>query len=355
MKKVLFILFIFIPAFLCGIYAQTTVDIPGLNTSIDYNSGSNSYGSNTGELEAGLDGAYIFRSYIHWSNIKSYIPLGAQIQSVTIAIAFQPTGSTSNIEFHDYTEKGSLPLDYDEITSGTLYQTSPANQSPFSISQLATEVQGIANNNGSNDVYLGIKNQDESNSSADVYYLYNVNLHVTYTFNVNVTQLDASGSPFGQVGVWNGNSFDLMNVPFSLSTSPGSSLTLLSSQTFKPNTTEKYQKWNGQSDVINPHTFTVQSGTNNLEADFGQAYSNVIINISSDGSSANGTIDFKDPWLIDYNDPTYGPSNQGINAPFVTQSTPFTPTTGTSYMGVFLNQGGTGYTPPYYSVQAPIE
>lgn len=132
-----------------------------------------------------------------------------------------------------------------------------------------------------------------------------------------------------------------------------SSLTLLSSQSFKIGTTQKYLHWNGQSDVINLHSFTIPSGTVTYEADFGQAYSNITINITSDGSSASRTIDFKDPWLIDYNDPTYGMRNEGMSAPFITQPTHFTPTTGTSYMGLFLNQGSPNYIPPYYTVQAP--
>jgi hypothetical protein len=247
-----------------------------------------------------------------------------------------------------------LELDYNEINSGTLYQTSPANQGTYSISQLISKVQGIVNNNGYNDVYLGIKNQDESNSSSYVYYLYNVNLQVTYTGNVNVTQLNANGSPFGQVGVWNGSSFDLINVPFSLSRSTNSSLTLKSDQTIKSGPTQKYWQWNynGQPYVINPHTYTVQSGTNNSDADFKQVYSNVTINITSDGTPVNGTIDFKDPWLINYNDPTYGMRNQGMDAPFVVQSTPFSPTITTNYKGVLLNQSVNSGV--YYSIQAPM-
>ncbi len=359
MKKLLLFLFFLLSTLMCRINAQTPhiVNIPGFDTYVGSN-GGNFYESGGNEIRAGHFGKnsygtdVTFRSWILWQNIKNFIPLGAQIQSVQLYIDFQPTGSTSNIEFRDFVLEGDYISDYNEIGSSTLFLTSPANASPFSITQLVNELQGIANNNGYNSVYLAIKNQDESDTSAYVSYPYNVVLHVTYEDNINVTQLDVNQSPFGQVGEWNGNSFDNKNVPFSFSQLAGSSVTLNSYQSFKSGTTERYLHWNGQSDVINPHTFTVPSGIVTYEADFGQAYSNVTINITSDGSSANGTIDFKDPWLIDYNDTTYGMRNQGINAPFKTHSTPFTPTTSTSNMGIFLNQ--TVNSGVYYSVQAPV-
>jgi hypothetical protein len=111
MKKALTFLFFLIPLLWCNICAQTTVDIPGYDTYLFYNSSNSSYGSGRSDVYAGLNNGNVYRTYIHWANIKSYVPLGAQIQSVTISISFQPNGSTSSIEFHDFVEKGDVELE----------------------------------------------------------------------------------------------------------------------------------------------------------------------------------------------------------------------------------------------------
>lgn len=73
----------------------------------------------------------------------------------------------------------------------------------------------------------------------------------------------------------------------------------------------------------------------------------------------NGSVFFKDPWLINYPDPLFGNNlrNQGMNAQFKPRSSPFFPDYNTSYggeiyRGVFLNENPT-YIPqqPYYSVR----
>ncbi len=58
------------------------------------------------------------------------------------------------------------------------------------------------------------------------------------------------------------------------------------------------------------------------------------------------TVQFAVPWFINYPDPSYNGNlrNQGINAPPITRSAPFTPDysspfdVGYTYKGVFLNQ-----------------
>jgi hypothetical protein len=75
--------------------------------------------------------------------------------------------------------------------------------------------------------------------------------------------------------------------------------------------------------------------------------------------AAGGTIQFKDPWLIDFADPDFGNElrNQGMEAPFKQRTAPFNPDFTTSYngdvyQGVFTGQGSPDWAPPYYSVKA---
>ncbi|MFQ5582929.1 MAG: T9SS type A sorting domain-containing protein [Calditrichia bacterium] len=82
-----------------------------------------------------------------------------------------------------------------------------------------------------------------------------------------------------------------------------------------------------------------------------------------------GTVDFKDPWFIDYPDPQYGNNlrNRGMNDSgpdairFWTRNSPFNPDSNSTfgqeqykYRGVFLNEGGPPFwNPPYYTVRVP--
>jgi len=146
----------------------------------------------------------------------------------------------------------------------------------------------------------------------------------------------------------------------------GETETLLADQTIRNN--QKYRVWKKldteESSVINFHDFNVPAGFNKpLISQFDQNYSNVKIEnyLVSNGSSNTGNISFQDPWLIDYADPAYGNNkrNQGMNAPFKSRQSPFSPDYSTSYngdvyQGVFLGQGYNqgNWAAPYYSVEA---
>ncbi|MCL4509619.1 MAG: hypothetical protein M1470_00895, partial [Bacteroidetes bacterium] len=79
------------------------------------------------------------------------------------------------------------------------------------------------------------------------------------------------------------------------------------------------------------------------------------------GGANGGTVQIKDPWLVDTSDPQfytppYGYHNLGMNAPFKSEPSPLQLTTSSKYNGVFLNQNPDPNNPqkPYYSASAPL-
>lgn len=119
---------------------------------------------------------------------------------------------------------------------------------------------------------------------------------------------------------------------------------------------EKYHDWNSSlSDVTNHKSFAISAGTTNLTAHF-SAVNNAEIRNSLEGTSVTGGyIGFKDPWLIDDSD-SKGPKNRGTMASalwYDNLSSPFSPSTSSNYMGVFLDQDYNVPGQPYYSVRVP--
>ncbi len=345
------------------VYSQQsyTVYIPGTDRFVFYNAGNNSYGSGNNELKVGYN-SNTFRSYIYWSNIRSYIPSGSQITQVKFYITWSGQGSqTAQLEFRDFSIGSGTPQTYNNIGSGTLWGTKAATVTEYSFSQLTTKIQSAVNG-GTNNVWIGIKNQNESNSNHYVFYQYNVSLEVTYLgTDVNVTQVDESGVPFGQVGRWLNNDWEYINVPFTLDLQGGTTLGLQSDTAFKAGTYQKYWKWTQNSvDIFtNHHNFTIASGSNLIRSTFKSSEQGIQLKTKVENTvELNGKIEFKDPWLIDYPDPAFGntPRNRGMAAPFKELSTPYTFTYSSDYKGLFLEQSGPPlWTSPYYALKMPDE
>ena len=121
---------------------------------------------------------------------------------------------------------------------------------------------------------------------------------------------------------------------------------------------QKYNNWtiNGgpDYDVINPHKFLMM-GTN-YTSHLNPVYNAGINSYLSELNTTGFAVSFKDPWLIDYNDPTYGMRNEGMSGALYRSVAIGSNNlgTGSSYQGVFLNQSSAPlWTPPYYSVYAP--
>ena len=171
-----------------------------------------------------------------------------------------------------------------------------------------------------------------------------------------------------QVGRWEGGP-DFVNYtvpipPFTFQT--GFSEVLRGLQDFVTNPYEKYNRWIidffDEPDVRNHHIITITSDISNLTSQFKNTYSgitakNKLVEVNNIDA---GKLKFKDPWFINYNDPTnyqdqYGFRNLGSDAISEWVNTPFNPNTGTGagseYKGVFLNQPIISGK-PYYSIDS---
>ena len=352
-----------------------TAQIPGISKYIS-DDGNNFFHSGTGVLYAGKNGD-TYRSYISWYNIRTYVPQGSKVTNVEFYITWGGSGaSTAQIEYHEVYISGNPQQDYDNINTGTRWDTKSATTTTYSFPELTAKVQSAVNS-GNDAVYIGIKNQNESDANKYVSYIYNVDLYVTYEgSNVIVNQLDADDSPFGAVDLWEANDWSDNPVPFSPENlQNGDHLVLRGDQDLNEDPYQKYNKWlqNTTEFIINHHDFTILTGENRLTSKFEQAYQGVIIENSLEGLSPNsGKIKFADPWYIDYADPDFdgslrnrGMKNSGLDAlQFRERTSPFQPDFNTvyqngvdpsnSYQGVFLNQTPDPNNPdkPYYSVKA---
>ncbi|MBI1805660.1 MAG: T9SS type A sorting domain-containing protein [Ignavibacteria bacterium] len=178
---------------------------------------------------------------------------------------------------------------------------------------------------------------------------------------------------------WNGSSFtglwntDYNNYSFTLTQSqqaifavnPTSTEVLRGTQDVLGGVSgsEKYNRWNTDPDVVNHHAFPITAQTNTFRSNFKSisSYSNantIIRNELIDAPAVEGgTIKFKDPWLIDFNDPSYGSNarNQGGSAPRNPLGSPFKLRDHTTdYKGVFLGEEPDPNKPlkPFYEVEA---
>ncbi len=160
MKRFFTLVFVFLIYISINVAQQTyTVDIPGESHFIKWYSHDNSFASGSGYLGAGVNG-YIWRSYIIWNNIHSYVPANRQLAEVKFIITWAGHYSTAQIEYHDFSFGVGLPQTYSNIGTGTLWSTSPATITEYSFTQLTDKVQAAVNGS-SNEVHIGIKNQNE--------------------------------------------------------------------------------------------------------------------------------------------------------------------------------------------------
>jgi hypothetical protein len=204
----------------------------------------------------------------------------------------------------------------------------------------------------------------------------NCDVELEIVFNrppVNVTvdqKRSDEQTSIGTIGRWEGGlDFVDYSVPHPFTFYSGIPEVLQGMQILVQNPTEKYHQWEGVSDITNHHIFDIDlSFPNNLTSSFELTHNSIEIQNSMFSAPEYdiGTIEFKDPWLIDYQDPDYGYNerNRGMKDNgtdaliFKERPSPFYPDYTTSYngdvyQGVFLNQDPQ-VTPTYYSVRVPL-
>ncbi len=184
--------------------------------------------------------------------------------------------------------------------------------------------------------------------------------------NINITQKLEDGSVYAGSSVWRWNdpegeinTFYERTVPTAISPRTLETLRGFQAVYNSPNGNQKFFKWlldestpNGSN--LNHQSFQlVNIGT--LTSKLNKTH-NATIGLKAEGLTLIGGIEFKDPWLIDYNDPDFGnnPRNRGMTAPFkpILDILPNNLGVNTPYKGVFLDQD---FHPinPYYSLKRP--
>ena len=266
-----------------------------------------------------------------------------------------------------WSEMGTTDIGYLTGTNNVMNFVSNNSNNAFNIA--------IKNALPNNKFILGIKYQNENPNFNRTWFIssYSLTLRIEYTppqQSVTLDQRLSNNSQVGKLRKWEGTDFTPYpyinpGTPFNFSIN--SVQTIQGDQAVYSN--EKYQKWirntSDEPNILNHHTFTVQPNDFSFTSKFAPTYSSSVIknNLEATGIES-GTIGFKDPWFIDYQDASYGNNlrNRGMDlALWRNRPSPFYPNYTTvfnngsdpsqSYKGVFLNQGA-DWQPPYYSVKA---
>jgi hypothetical protein len=181
-------------------------------------------------------------------------------------------------------------------------------------------------------------------------------------FSVIVDQkLSDNSTHVGTIGRWNGSAFPnpRLNPGDQITVTQGTSEVLQGDQIIYSG--QKYNKWSKDDTVTNHRAFVIESGfPNTLTSQFNPTNNAIVQAQLLEGGIPGGSVEFKDPWYIDFQDAAYGNNwrNRGMtDALWYSKTSPFTPNTnpsgpGSEYKGVFLNQWYDVPNNPYYTVRA---
>jgi len=323
------------------------------------------------------------RAYYQWNISDLNIPQAIDIEK--IIISFTPTfvnyqTSYLNI-FNCELDLSNSSIDLNQLwIKADNIQSTPIAEVQINTPQYSNTLHTFTFNAGTgfvnsfktaidnNDMFtIGIAWKYEGPNSVNHSWNTNpISIRVFYTLQQKSVVLDQRLSNGQQAGVlkkWDsGNWSNNIQPGTSLNFPITSTQTILGTQSIISN--QKFNNWNGNKVIAQNHnSFDITDLTNTITANLEQTYSTVIIkNILLESPTVNGgSINFKDPWLIDFPDQSYGNSlrNRGMDAPFYNRTSPFNPDFnssygGLSYKGVFLDQTPDPNNPtkPYYSVQA---
>lgn len=166
-------------------------------------------------------------------------------------------------------------------------------------------------------------------------------------------KLEDGTTSIDSVGHWINSKFIMYKAPKGIPLVTGSEVL---KATQKVVSSQKYLNWRNLTSINNYQGIDITPQTTNLTSDL-KSIQNATIQTTVDGFTVSSptSIEFKDPWLIDYNELPYGNRNRGISAIFRSIGTPYT-ANNPIYNGVFLNQfydpGNPQY--PYFSLRAKL-
>lgn len=116
----------------------------------------------------------------------------------------------------------------------------------------------------------------------------------------------------------------------------------------------KYHKWEGYNDGINPRGFQMLPADPHQVARFTAIHGAMLQSQLMDNDSLGGQLQFTDPW---FRDSTNGNLTWNRGPDAIPQWVPYSYAnlgTNSDHQGVFLNEGYPNWSPPYYSVGAPL-
>ena len=315
---------------------------------------------------------YFGRALIQWNIPDNIIPDNSTINSVRLYLTYTKNGHSIELA----AQFSSLPLDIQNLTQAQDEQLWQLMGGGIGTKTGVNNVLDFISNNPNDDFNLAVKNalvndrfvlgirvSIPSSVPERTWTIQNPSITLRIEFTpptqtVIVEQKLLNNSSVDSVGLWNltQNKFDKYKVPKTFVWDVGSDKTLQGAQKIISN--EKYFTWLNETDVVNHQTFTIEPSTNLLTSQFNPTHSGIIIKNSLEGTTVDGgQVEFRDPWFIDYPDPEFGNQmrNRGMNdAIYYQRPSPFNPTNGGQYKGVFLNQDPS-QTPTFYKVGMPTE
>ncbi len=301
----------------------------------------------------------VARAFLQWSNLPAYIHPDS-ITMATLLISRYSQSGTLTVSLSrtmgnalDDSVLWNSPATGVSIESSVSFGFEPFQRSYYPgsafVDQLKHGLQldrslqiAVVSNSESQDVWLQIED---------------ATLTIVYKAKtLRIAQIDSGGFSFGAWAKWESNQWRYH--PDSILIRPTNTRhdTLLANQEYKPGTFQKYNRWtvnDGPDSIVNHSTIRMTANTSSVLAQFKPSNPATIRTQLVEGGATGGTLNFRDPWLVDNSD-AKGPKNRGTAAIWHNVASPFKPESSATYKGVFLNESGPPFwNPPYYSVGAP--
>jgi len=318
-------------------------------------------------LRIGSSGDHRQRVFFQWSLPDSVIPDGCTIDSVRLRFTAPPENHTRPLYFFIH----KIPFDLiSSATDSAIFESASISATQLYDGQYSSDytvdlkwrgpttlvAQAISEQLTENRFTIGIRSSDEG-----LYYywlIHDSTVFLTIWFTPQSTtlhqKLEDGQTEYGSVNLWESSTWVHYSVPAGPFYFPiYSTQTVRADTLFASGTYQKHHDWDNTSKVMNHADHYIDVGTHDITSNFKTAFDARVQAQLLDDGTAGGSVDFKDPWLIDTVDPK-GPKSRGTAARWWNRASPFEITTSNSwYKGVFLNQGFVGQNAVYYSVGAP--
>ena len=262
--------------------------------------------SNSACLIGREPGPIIYRAVYQFDIPETLIPDGSQITKAVFTAGCTKNTATNDLYayFYNITYDMISTDNYDEIFFQMDVVDSDIGQAISRNDQLILDSndpvnsypefkEAIQNSLVNNKFVLGIMWGNDGLTQSQTWYLNNffMNLYIEFTVpskNVIVDQKLSDNSSVDSVGLWNVNlnKFDPYSVPKTFTWNVNDTKTLQGSQKVISN--QKYNYWDGYSDVVNHKTFTILPTTAELKSQFNPTQSGITIKNNLEATGIDG-------------------------------------------------------------------